>query len=515
MGRPVKITDSAPSTVTYGYDAAKEPRDLPITMTDSAAGTFTATYGPDGEVENETLPGGYSLTTSTDEAGFPTSRVYTRDSDGLTLLSDIAVGSIYDQTISTTRSAGATNEQNYTYDRIGRLTQAAEEGTYNAQSRSYTFDDNSNRTQLVTKEEQPDGTTVQQTTNSTYDSADRLTGTGISYDDFGRTLTQPGSTFTYYTNDLIHSQTSGDQKQTWNLDAENRLASWTTETAGTSETPATTLTAVNHYGANTDSPTWTVEDTATGLRTRNVRALSDSLAAVTGITDRVVLELTDLHGDAGIALPLDTSLAPTVADTDEYGNTRAGTETARYNWLAAYQRSSQTPTGLILMGQRLYDPAAGRFLTTDPVDGGNANAYEYCSGDSVNCTDLSGQYGANRWGCGAFVDRPHQSGTPGHTHKINVHADLKCKTKVPRYSIRVSLYRSRWWGWEKIGSTGYVSGANRYKDRAVANWAPHGHCYYYKAVGEFMIHGGHTTIRSTVYNYDTHFIQGKKEMCVK
>jgi len=29
-------------------------------------------------------------------------------------------------------------------------------------------------------------------------------------------------------------------------------------------------------------------------------------------------------------------------------------------------------------------------LAVDPVEGGSANAYSYCSADSVNCLDLSG-----------------------------------------------------------------------------------------------------------------------------
>ncbi|MFC9608359.1 RHS repeat-associated core domain-containing protein [Streptomyces niveus] len=35
------------------------------------------------------------------------------------------------------------------------------------------------------------------------------------------------------------------------------------------------------------------------------------------------------------------------------------------------------------MGVRHYDPATGRFLQTDPVYGGNGNAYEYCRGNPV------------------------------------------------------------------------------------------------------------------------------------
>jgi hypothetical protein len=46
-----------------------------------------------------------------------------------------------------------------------------------------------------------------------------------------------------------------------------------------------------------------------------------------------------------------------------------------------------------LMGVRLYNPTTGRFLSVDPIAGGNANPYEYCSGDPVNCVDLDGRWG--------------------------------------------------------------------------------------------------------------------------
>ncbi len=45
------------------------------------------------------------------------------------------------------------------------------------------------------------------------------------------------------------------------------------------------------------------------------------------------------------------------------------------------------------MGARLYNPLTGRFLQIDPVVGGNANAYDYCTGDPINCTDLDGRWG--------------------------------------------------------------------------------------------------------------------------
>jgi RHS repeat-associated protein len=51
---------------------------------------------------------------------------------------------------------------------------------------------------------------------------------------------------------------------------------------------------------------------------------------------------------------------------------------------------------LYLAGARYYDPAAGRWLSQDPIrfDGGDANLYRYVKNNPVNATDPSGLYDA-------------------------------------------------------------------------------------------------------------------------
>ncbi|MFD7439305.1 RHS repeat-associated core domain-containing protein [Streptomyces sp. NPDC059861] len=84
-------------------------------------------------------------------------------------------------------------------------------------------------------------------------------------------------------------------------------------------------------------------------------------------------------------------------DSDEYGRSRAEQESTRYGWLGNHQRSSETVSSLMLMGVRLYNPDTGRFLSVDPVYGGNENAYEYCGGDPVACIDTTGKLGVRWW----------------------------------------------------------------------------------------------------------------------
>ncbi|WP_282695749.1 DNRLRE domain-containing protein [Streptomyces sp. CC208A] len=391
LDRPVKTTDSAPSTVTYTYDTAIEPRGLATRTTDSIAGAFEARYDADGSVTTEELPGGYTLTVEEDTTGAPLSRVYTRDSDGQVVYSDTVAESVHGQV---TRHNGW-SAQDYTYDKTGRLTQVNDTVGEVCTTRSYAFDKRTNRTGLTTAEGAAGAacpTTGGTTTTHTYDSADRLTDTGYVYDAFGRTTALPGSQIGYYANDLAHQQTANGQRQTWQLDAAHRFRSWTVE-ENTDGTWTQTAAKTNHYDGDGDNPRWITEDPAKGIITRNVDSASGDLAATTGNTTGTVLQLTNIHGDIALQLPLDEAEAPLVLDSDEYGNPRTGQPATRYNWLGGKQRSTETLTGLTLMGVRLYNPVTGRFLSMDPVYGGNANAYDYVHADPLNRYDLDGRWG--------------------------------------------------------------------------------------------------------------------------
>jgi RHS repeat-associated protein len=97
----------------------------------------------------------------------------------------------------------------------------------------------------------------------------------------------------------------------------------------------------------------------------------------------------------GSALTL--SIAPdpdagplSVFDYDEFGTPRSPTTASRYGYLGGKQRSTELASGAIAMGARSYLPTIGRFLQTDPVDGGSANTYDYVNQDPLNQVDLEG-----------------------------------------------------------------------------------------------------------------------------
>jgi hypothetical protein len=71
-----------------------------------------------------------------------------------------------------------------------------------------------------------------------------------------RTTTQAsGATIGYYANDLVRQQTPADgtSRQTWTLDAAQRLAAWTTETNMPAPGP-NLRSKINYYGSDADSP---------------------------------------------------------------------------------------------------------------------------------------------------------------------------------------------------------------------------------------------------------------------
>lgn len=424
-GRPSRASNNH-GTRTVTYDANGERGSFPTGVEVSGVGSFTARYGADGALVRENLPGGFSTTTLRDAAGKPVSVTHRKagvDGSNPEWLRSTATMTGFEQvdSYSTVAATGTSRATRFGYDGLGRMTSATDfQGvtstglpTGSSCTRRYTFDVNSNRTALTQASnagapQSACATAVPAQTGYAYDNADRLLPTGprtsLRYDGFGRTRTLASADtanlggdvlLDYYVDDLVASMSQAGRTAAFALDASTRR---TVRTDTDTASPGVTRRTVSHYAADDDNPDVVTEPD--NSVTRNILSFGGLAATVTrsGTAGAAVtLQLTNLHGDVAATVPM-TATSPSelrLLDVTEYGAPRtapaAGAEQPRYGYLGTYQRDSSTPGGLSLMGVRLYAPTLGRFLTTDPVEGGSANDYDYVAGDPVNVLDLDGR----------------------------------------------------------------------------------------------------------------------------
>jgi RHS repeat-associated protein len=137
------------------------------------------------------------------------------------------------------------------------------------------------------------------------------------------------------------------------------------------------------YDSDSDSPAYAIAGSAT---TTYVSGPPGLIAIV--LSGTASYPIANGHGDL-VGVTNASGSFTAYPETDEFG---VGTPPAgRLGWLGGHERFATGGTlNLIRMGVRLYDPALGRFLEVDPVEGGSANDYDYSGQDPINSRDLDG-----------------------------------------------------------------------------------------------------------------------------
>jgi RHS repeat-associated protein len=224
-----------------------------------------------------------------------------------------------------------------------------------------------------------------------YDAADHLTATNDpkaatpAYDANGNTTVLGAQVLTYDGANRHLSTTVGSTIVRYLRDATDRIVS---------RTENGTTTRYGYIGAG-DTPDL-VQDGSGNLLQRTIGLVGGVI--VTKQTSGDVWSYPNIHGDIVATANASGAKQGSTLVYDPFGQVLNGVQPDNssgnydYGWEGQHFKGTEHAGGndTIEMGARPYVPSIGRFLSVDPVPGGSANAYEYCSADPVNCSDLAG-----------------------------------------------------------------------------------------------------------------------------
>ncbi|NEB02593.1 polymorphic toxin-type HINT domain-containing protein [Streptomyces sp. SID13726] len=418
VGYP-KAGDLAAGTVAYTYeDRTQRPVKVsgPLNLTATTAYSYVGKplqyemYANGGKTtyENNTYQWGTQrLATSTmgrqDVAGTDQENTYSYDEAGNVL------------SVSDTSRSG-TDNQCFTYDWLGRLTEAwAQPSKVCATTpstavlggpapywASYSYDKVGNR---LTETQHATGVGASDTERSyhypdpgavrphTLTSVDTTTGTVKSTDSFG-----------YDKAGYTHTRQLGDgTSQTLDWDAEGHLAKVTQPVEGGSDKVTEYLydaegnrligrtpTETTLYLGSTEV---TLAKGATSAKGTRYFDLGGGHQAVQSNNGSIAFNLADHHGTAQLSVNADTQ-ALTQRRTLPFGGLRGAEPNSWAGTRGFVGGTADTATGLTHLGAREYDPATGRFLSVDPVftaaDPQQMHGYSYADNNPLTYSDPAG-----------------------------------------------------------------------------------------------------------------------------
>ncbi len=358
---------SGTSKQSYEYDPTTKLRTKLI---DSAAGSFTASYDPEGKLTSVSYPYGMCSNYTYNEVGEATRVQYTKssncaESEPALWYSDTRSPSIRGEMLS---QSGTLANESYLYDSLGRLTETQETPSGEGCTvRTYAFDEQSNRASSSTRTPgtggacQAEGGVIEA---HNYDEGGRLADGGMSYDGLGNVTKLPAAdaegkelTSSFYVDNAVASQTQGGVTNEYKLDPEGR----------TREAITGSVKKISHYDGTGEAIAWT-ESAETW--TRNIPGIDGTLLATQTNGATPVLQLHDLQGDVVATIGDKAGEAKLLStyNSTEFGVPNGGKAPPKFAWLGAVGVESSFSTGVVTYGATSYVPQTGRALQSEQVE---------------------------------------------------------------------------------------------------------------------------------------------------
>ena len=383
LGRVSSTTDMAGRTISYGYNAASARTQMtypPLTISTTTLGYVT--YGLDNLSRVSAMS--YTLATTT-------TPIIAQTYDSLGRRTNLYRG--------TTTTSGAVANTAYTYDNLGRLSGLSNDVVTPGYDSIWTFPTRNAAGQIVTW-----------TSNSAvYDYVElATTAENKTYDGLNRDATIASVTGGYDTNGNM----ANDGSRAVTYDIYNRVLS--VAPSATPNAPYLTLSYdpegrlyQRAYSGTYDTylydGTNLIGEYASGgtARRRYIHGtgVDEPLVWLEGQSAATPRYLISNYQGSIIAHTDNTGAIAQIYKYGPYGEPRNAANGSGWNVDATtnsrFQYTGQTTlpeASLYYYKARVYDPAMGRFLQTDPVGSkDDLNLYGYTRGDPINGSDPTGQ----------------------------------------------------------------------------------------------------------------------------